>query len=125
MPAPIDIFRFEVFANSARGLIARPVMPNNVVAVKSNIASINYTVKDMVTGNLVTGALDPNLVMFDTAQTWKYDKLGFTFLWVAPGSLWPLADRDYAISVVFVQQMLLGGNSFIEAWRAATKDPLA
>jgi hypothetical protein len=119
-----DIVQFRVFTNSGKGLIARPIIPRNVVAIKSMIETISYEVfKQGTLDPSVSGTLDPNDVMYETPQTWKYDKDGYTFLWETDGSLWPDKDSKYNIVVTFVTTAAYGSKPFILVWQANTKSP--
>lgn len=120
-----DIFRFTEFCGSGRGLIAGPILPNNQIAKKSDISVISYEVKN-ITDNTpsVTGSLDVDDVMFDTPQPWDYDKRGYTFLWRAPGTLWPLPKKSYRVKVTFTTVPALGSISFFLVWQVDTIDPI-
>lgn len=119
-----DIYRFDEWAGSGRGLEARPIMPNDIVALLSHIQSITYEVNDiLIPGTIVSGSLDPDDVMFEEAQAWDKDDEGYTFLWNAPGTLWPTAGKKYRIVVAFVQTALQGGNTFLRVWEVTTKNP--
>lgn len=122
---PIDIHRFEVWKQSGRGLLARPVLPNNIVATRDMIDSISYAVYDLAdvsdptfTGNLVVAD-----VMLTEPATWTIDTKGYTFLWGAPGSLWPNAGT-HRIIITFNVKPANGGYIFIEVYEATAKDPL-
>lgn len=127
-----DVFQFSVFASSSRGLMARVILPSNKVAVLSDIAAIAYSVVNKTDNTTaVTGSLSPADVMFATVQSWPKDSSGFTFLWAADGSLWPIADKRYKVVITFTivspyaLSPLLAGKSFILVYQADTKDPQA
>lgn len=128
-----DVLEFGVFANSSRGLMARVILPNNIIAYKEHIQSIGYSVKNRTDNTpAVTGTLDPDDVMFSALQLegWPSDKIGYTLLWPADGSLWPEADKEYRIALTFVivnpfpLKPILAGKAFILAYEAETEDPL-
>lgn len=120
-----DIFKFNTWAGSSRGLLARPILPNNVVCFRADIQSISYRVVDLDTLAEVSGMLVVNDVMFTTLQLpWKPDTTGYTFNWGAPGTLWPLPNKKYRIVLTFLLvPILFGGASFILVYEANTKDP--
>lgn len=123
-----QIIKFDEFAGSGRGLMARPIMLNDQVATKSNIASITWDVYDITVGGgggHQSGTLDVNVVMLDSPQSWALDPGGRTFLWQAPGSLWSAPGHTYRIVVTFTQSVALGGASFIEVWEVTPKSPTA
>lgn len=119
-----DVTRFEEFAGSARGLIARLILPNNAIGYKVDVQSISYAVNDVaVPGTVVTGSLDPDDVCFATAQVWNKDSKGYTFLWDAPGSLWPTAGKYYRIAVTFTLTAAHNSRSTILVWEVQTHNP--
>jgi hypothetical protein len=127
MSNPVDIFRFEVWAGSARGFLARPILPTNIAALREHIASITYDVYNITDGGAaVSGVLDVNTVMMAAlTKPWKADTTGYSLLWDAPGTLWPLAAKQYRIVLTFTTVVALGSKSFIEVWEATTKSPTA
>jgi hypothetical protein len=128
---PAEIFRWDEFANNGRGLIARPILPNNVAAVADDIASISYkSIRLDTNANIAAGNLVVADVMFSAAQPWERDEGGYTFLWPAPGEiLWPLPNKQYRIPVTFVIKNphpiypVLSGKGFILVWQVNTKNP--
>lgn len=125
-----EAFAFAEFANSSRGLMARVILPNNVMAVLADIASITYAVYDKTAGTgPVTGTLTVSEVMYATAQAWGRDLLGYCFLWPAPGTLWPSPRRRYKVVLTFTMvnpypaSPSLAGKSFILVYQPETKDP--
>lgn len=125
-----DILTFDQFAGSARGLIARPIAPNNVIVTSALIDTITYRVKNL-TDNLepATGPV-PASCLYAAVQPWPKDPKGFTFLWEVDGALWPLALKVYRVNVIFTFKNTLAlypnlaGKSFVLAWQANTTDPL-
>jgi hypothetical protein len=124
-----DILQFKEFVNSGRGLVARPILPNNISAFRADIATITYTVVNTNDSTSVAGSLDPNQVMYPSLQPWDKDKIGYTFLWGADGALWPVAGKQYRIIVVFTvvnpfpAYPLIAGKAFKLVWEADTIDP--
>lgn len=126
-----DVLPFSVFAESSRGLMARVILPNNAVAVRADIASIDYEVYNKTDGGVpVTGALVVADVMYTALQTdWNKDDIGYTFMWGVDGSLWPTPDKRYRVVLIFTiiapftAKPELAGKSFIIAYDANTKDP--
>lgn len=123
------IYEFTEFAGSGRGIMALPLLPNNVIAYKSDIEAIGYAIYDLTAGGPpVSGAIDPNFTMFDTPIKWAQSMKGATFNWPAPGTLWPLPNKRYRIVVTFTiidphPDLYLSGKSFILAWEVITKSP--
>lgn len=123
-----NVVQFEEFADSGRGFLARPILPNNVPAIKANISEITYEVHE--TGNSTpsaSGVLDPAVVMFDEMQTWKFDSDGYSFWWAVPGELWPLPNTFYRIIVSFLIEApgnQMHGKAFKLVWEAQTVDPV-
>lgn len=110
---------FEVFAGSAKGLTARPIGPDDVEATADNLASITYESFDEATGDLVaSGALVVADVMLAEPQSWSEDRVGYTLLWPAPGTLWPLPNKRYRVQLTFTQS---GLDPFFLAWQANTR----
>jgi hypothetical protein len=119
-----EIFKFEEFAGSGRGLMARPILLQDVVATVENIESIDWEVHDTTTGNPPqTGSLVVSEVMSAAPVPWALDKVGRTFLWPAPGSLWAVACHKYRIIVKFTTIEEIGGGTFLEVWEVTPKDP--
>lgn len=119
-----DVFKFSEFKNSARGLVARLVLPTNEVAENADILSIGYEVFNVTDGGAsVTGAVDNDSVSDDLAE-WAVDDIGYNFLWVAPGTLWPLAGKVYRVVVTFAIDADEPYN-IIEVWEVTTKNPAA
>lgn len=124
-----DVLAFLVFANSSRGLMARVILPTNVIAVKADIAVIEYSVFDKLTGEPpAVGTLDVDQVMYSAAQPWSKDNLGYTFLWPADGSLWPDPNKRYRVKLVFTMvdpypaKPIIAGKKFVLAYDAKTVD---
>src|SRR3982750_190820 len=97
-----DILNFDVFAGNGKGLMARPILPNDVIATKSLIDTIAYSIKKMSGGSPVTGSIDPLITMVDVPVKWKADSVGRTFLWPIPGTLIPTPNEEYRIIITFV-----------------------
>jgi len=116
-------FEFDEYAGSARGLFARPVMPGNIIALREHIQAIKYEV--FLDGGSLGTPVD--LVVADVMLTalaeWRLDKIGYSFVFEAPGTLWPLAAKRYRVVVTFTQTSLAGGKNFILVWQVNTKDP--
>jgi hypothetical protein len=122
-----NVLIFEEFAGSGRGLLARPLLPNNITATRTNIGEIGYTIKNLITSSVVTGVLDPAVVMLASPMPWKFDPVGYTFFWAAFGTLWPNVNTDYRIVIDFLIEApgtQLHGFGFKLAYQAKTKDPL-
>ncbi len=119
-----DVFRFKEYAGSGRGLQARPILPGNRIAFLVDIDTITYAVYNTTDrGPAVTGTLVPADVMLAAVATWARDTKGYSFLWPAPGSLWPLAGKVYRVVVTFHLVNVDEGDAFIEAWEVTTTDP--
>jgi len=122
----VDSFSFDEYAGSGRGLLARPVLPNNVNCVQSHVASIDYKVIKKSDSSFVTGTLDPEDVMLTAPSgknTWPKDQIGYTFNWAMPGTLIPDPNETYQIVITFTLVPALDGNKFIRIWKATTFDP--
>jgi hypothetical protein len=106
---------------AARGLQARPILADSLTMYLADVASISYTVTNLTDGGSpVTGTLTPADVMFDTKQIpWTEDRIGYTFLWQAPGSLWPTASKQYHIDVHLVGT---DGCTYKHAWVVTTDE---
>jgi len=117
-----DIFRWDDFASSGRGLIAGPILPQGIMALREHIASITYKVKNLTTLAVVTDSIDLSY-MYSSVQPWDRDPNGFTFLWPASGDLWPNANTDYSITIEFITTPLMGNLKFKLVWRVSAKDP--
>jgi hypothetical protein len=113
--------QFTSRPGAARGLLCRPELASGEPAFAADIASIAYTVTNLTDGGTpVTGTLTPAVVMFDTLQTpWKPDRVGYTCLWQAPGSLWPGAGKQYHVDMHFIGT---DGFTYKHAW-VVTTDP--
>ncbi len=112
------VTEFKVLAASARDLIAAPLNSGNVLALRGTITSISYeTYAKGSNALLASGTLDKAVVMFTSAQSWSLDTIGYTFLWNAPGTLWPLANKKYRIVVTFTPTT---GNPYVLVWEADT-----
>ena len=119
-----DVYRFKEYAGSGRGLMARPVLPGNRIAFLADIESIDYAVYNTTDGGpAVTGSLVVADVMLAAVDTWARDGKGYSFLWPAPGSLWPLAGKVYRIVVSFHLKEDGAGDVFIETWEVTTTNP--
>lgn len=126
-----DIFQFEQWALSARGLMARPILPNNQPAFSTDIATIGFVVHNVSDNvEIAAGTLDPAVVMYPTLQKpWKKDLIGFTLLWPFPGSYVPEPGKiiRFKLTPTIINphgNAQLSGKSFIMVWQADTKDPL-
>jgi hypothetical protein len=125
-----NILIFEEFAGSGKGFLARPILPNNAPAFRSKIGEIGYTVKNMNSGVLVTGPLDPAVVMMEALVPWRYEtgpNTGYSFLWAVPGSLWPVPGDPYRIVIDYLVDdpgTQFDGFAFKLAWQNNCKDPL-
>lgn len=120
-----DIFRFDEFASSGRGLLAAVMLPQNRLAVAADVATISYEVKNITDGGAsVTGSV-PLSTMYAAPQEWDRDDVGYTWAWAADGSLWPLANKIYGLVVTFTTVAGLGPIQFKIAFQINTKDPFA
>lgn len=117
-----DIMKFEDWAGSARGLTARLMIGQDIV-YRDQINSISYEIYNLTDGGSpVTGTIDPDEVLFDELQTdWGKDLIGYTFLWVVPGTLWNLAGKKYRVVITFTTTSEHNGVSFVEVWQNTTK----
>jgi hypothetical protein len=123
MAAP-DVLQFGVFAGNGKGLLARPIIQNNHIAVKGDIESIDFSIYDTGTEDApVTGTLDPNIVMFTAPQTWDKDTKGYTLFIDAPGSWWPLPNKNYRVVIALTATSGMGGATYLIVWEAQTADP--
>ncbi len=126
MPIP-DIMVWDEFAENSRGLMARPIMPNNVVALREHIATIQAEVYNRTDGGAPTIVpLTVNEVMLTAPSgkgTWNKDEIGYTFLWPADGTLWPDPAKVYQVVIRFTTVLALGSKQFVRVWRANTFDP--
>lgn len=119
-----EVFKFEEWAGSSRGLMARPVLPSDVIMVQANVAAIGYQVYNITDGGApLTGTLDVLTVMKTSPQTWNRDGKGFTFLHEGDGSWWSLPGKVYRVVISFVTTPILGSKTLIEVWEVTTKDP--
>lgn len=124
-----EVFSFERFAGSGKGLRARPILGDGEAATPENIYSISYRVRN-VTDGLTSGStdLDVDEVLFATARAWTKYRNGYTFLFNAPGTLWPDPNKVYRILVTFVPKDANGDadtqRAFTEVWEVTTTDPL-
>jgi len=130
MPAP-DIFVWNEFAGSSRGLLARPVLPNNIDALRGHITSIEYKVYNVTDGGPPdVGTLDPLDVMLTAPSgkgTWTKDDIGYTFNWPASGDLWALPGKKYQIVLTFTCSNLIAtltGKQFIRVYKVTTYNPI-
>jgi hypothetical protein len=127
-----DIQQFEQYLLTSRGLLARPILPNNKPALRADILSIAATVRDITANTeIATGALDPAVVMYTTLQKpWKKDDTGFSFLWVFPPEYVPVAGHSVRFKIVFTiinphADPQLSGKPFMIVFQADVKDPFA
>lgn len=120
-----NVLMFDQFADSGRGLLARVVLPNNVVALRENIGDISYT--SYLDGEEVeSGILDVDVVMMEAAVPWRFDADGYTFFWAAPGELWPESNKPYRVVIDFVVEApdtQMHGFGFTLVYQANTKNP--
>jgi len=120
-----QVLRFTVFEESSIGLLARLLLPNNNICYLANISEIQYSVYNKTDGGPpVQGDLTVADVMYSTAQTWKYDSQGFTFLWAIPGSLMPDPDKTYRIVLKYTYYLpgsSFNGKKFKLVWEGTTK----
>jgi hypothetical protein len=127
-----DIFEFENFVQSSRGLMARPILPNNKAALRADIETVGFVCHN-ITDNveIAAGALDPAIVMFPLLQKpWRKDDTGFSFLWAFPGNYVPDPGKKVRFKITFTiipthVDPQLQGKSFVMVYQADTKDPLA
>jgi len=117
-------FLFEEYAGSGRGLIAAPIFLDNLLALRADIDAISFKVIKLSDSSEVTGSV-PLSAMKVAAVPWDRDDVGYSFLWNAPGTLWPDPNEKYRIIVIFTVTVALGGYSFIKTWEVSTKDPEA
>lgn len=126
-----EILQFSVAILSSRGLLARAILPNNAVAVKADIDSIQFSVKKRgSSAPAETGTLNVAEMMLDAPAPWSKDKKGYTFLWPAPGTLWP-DEAQYRITITLVIKTpypaypAIAGKAFTFTYQANTFDPEA
>lgn len=118
-----EVHTFEEWAGAARGLISRPVLPDDTIMVQANVESISFAIYNVTDGGApVTGSLDVATVMKASPQTWSRDSKGFTFLHEASGSWWSLASKKYRIVITFLTTVALGSKTLIEVWEVTTKN---
>lgn len=119
-----EILKFDQWISSARGLISKVVLPSNVLGLREHFASGSYSVTKLGSADPpATGPLDIATVMFVAPQTWSRDPQGMTFLWQAPGTLWPTVG-NYRIVITLVTTPLLGNLGILLVFEANAKDPL-
>lgn len=117
------IVRSEEWIGASKGLMGKIKLPSNLIALRADIATVTYSVKLMGSANPpVTGNLDPAIVMLVATAPWNRDPEGHSFLWEAPGSLWP-DPGTYRVTVTFTTTVLLGSKPIIELWEIEAKDP--
>jgi hypothetical protein len=115
-------FKFEEWAGSARGLCARPIRGQKTPIVAADVQSVRYESWDVDAKTLVaSGPLTVADVMLAALAPWSYDDVGYTFLWEAPGTLWPVAGKSYRVIVYYTLTPLFNNNTFIRVWRVKTK----
>jgi hypothetical protein len=121
-----QVLKFDVFEGSSLGFMARLLLPNNAICYLANISAIHYSVYNKTDGGSpVEGDLVVADVMYATAQTWKYDSGGFTFLWAIPGELMPDANKTYRTVIKFTYNLpgsQFHGKRFKLVWEGNTKD---
>jgi hypothetical protein len=124
----VEVMEWDEIADSARGLLARPILPGNIIALREHIDTITYEIYKVGSSDPpVTGILDVADVMLvapSGKKTWRKDEIGFTFNWQADGSLWPTAGESYQIIVIFTTKSTYGSKTFKRIWRVNTKDPV-
>lgn len=125
----VDLFEWDELADSSRGLLARPILPNNVTMLRGHVASIHVKVINRTTMVAVEVDLDVTEVMLTTPSgknTWAKDTIGFTFNWAMPGDKIPDSDTVYQIVVTWTMNNVfpsLNGKKCIRVWKATTKNP--
>lgn len=117
MSCGCNVFTFCEMAGSSRGLQARIVLADDSAALRDDITAIGYAVYNVTdeTGP-VTGVLDPVDVMLTALAEWDVDDVGYSFIWQAPGTLWPDADKQYRIAVTFLTSAEHGAVDIIQVW---------
>ncbi len=120
-----QVLRFKLFEDSSVGFMARLLLPNGSPCFKSNISAIHYYVYNKTDGgDPEEGDIDVDEVMFDTAQPWRYDSGGYTFLWSIPGDLMPEADKVYRSILKYTYYLpssTFHGKKFKLVWEGTTE----
>ncbi len=118
MTCGCGIFEFCAFAGSGRGLRARVIQPSGDVALLADIDTITYESINISDGTDVdSGSLVVADVMLTEPAGWNIEEEGYTFLWQAPGTLWPDEGKVYRIIVTFTT---IDAIAFKLAWEATT-----
>ena len=96
-----DGYQLAGFPRAARidGWLGTPL-------VRADLSAIAYAVFDLDNANADTGhgALAVADVINDTLQVdarWDADALGYNFLWVVPGSCFPVGGHRYQVQLLF------------------------
>lgn len=117
-----EVFKMTELAGSGRAMLARPYGPDNAMAVPADIDTIAYAAH--VKGNatpFTSGSLTVADVLLDTPVAWDVDDTGYTFIWPAPGTLWPTAGTTYRIIVTFTPSN--GDPAYLLVWEVRAIAP--
>lgn len=120
-----EIFKFQEYAGSGRALVGALRFFDNTLTLLEHIASISYKVVKLSDGTVVTGIVPLN-AMKSAPVPWRRDSYGYTFLWNAPGWLWPTAGERYRIIVTWITVPTYTpapSAPFIKVWEVTTLDP--
>lgn len=120
-------FFFDEYAGSSRDLICAPKRTQKLLYLAPDIAAITYLVNHFPQGGAPQepGQMGnvPLSAMLATPVEWHRDKLGYSFIWTAPGTLWPTPGQQYRLILTFTTSVALGGKPFIKTWHVTTFDP--
>jgi hypothetical protein len=121
-----QVLKFTVFEDSTVGFMARLLLPNNSICYASSIGAIRYYIYNKTDGGPpVEADLVVADVMYATLQTWKYDTVGFTFLWAIPGELMPDPSKTYRSVLKYtynIPSSQFHGKKFKLVWEGTTED---
>lgn len=106
--AGADIIRGPTWQGMTVAFLARMRNPAGAYVTQASLASLAYSIFDLKsltpTIATATGTLTIATAIFDALQKdarWTVDSIGYNFLWLAPGSLFPNAPNEYRVKILF------------------------
>lgn len=120
-----DITRSVIWQGMPVALMARLRNPAGVYVTQASLSSIGYTIFDLGSSTPATptasGTLTIASTIFDALQLdarWTIDSIGYNWLWLAPGALFPNQATEYRVKILLTST---DGNQYPAVYQLTTQ----